>query len=150
MSHFDPATFATMTFTEANSTESVPLPAGEWPFTIEKQDITAWQKRDDPTVGGLRCSLTLKNESPELEAVTGRKRNRVRHEVLLDLTPEGGLDFGRGMNVALGRVRAACGLNRPGVPFTFDQLIGHDVRATVKHEIYQDKGQAKATNLTPI
>lgn len=146
-SPFDPQTFAQMTFNESNSTESTPIPVGEWPFTITKQEITRWQKKDDPSVAGLKCTLTLETDDAAVVGVTGRPKNLLRHEMMLDLTPEGGLDFGKGMNVALGRAREACGLNKPGQPFGFDMFIGHNVKAGVKHEVYQDKLQARCTGV---
>lgn len=145
MSVFDPKTFATMTFTEANSTESVPVPAGEWNFDITKAEVTSWQSKQDPSKAGLKLSLTLTTEDPAIAAITGRPKNSVPYEMMLDLTPEGGLDFGKGMNVNLGRARAATGLNVPGQPFSFDMFIGRPVKATVKHEEYQGKLFARAS-----
>jgi len=140
---FDPQTFAQMTFTEQNSTESFPVPVGDWPFQITKAEITAWTKKDNPNEGGLKCTLMLATEDPAVQAVTGRPKNVLRHEMMLDLTPEGGLDFGKGMNVQLGRAREACGLNKPGQAFAFDMFVGHDVIGSVKHEIYQDRQMAR-------
>lgn len=147
MSVFDPQTFAQMTFTEANATESHPIPVGEHDFTIEKSEITAWQKRDDPSQGGLKCTLTLKTDDPAVAEATGRPLNRVRHEIMLDITPEGGLDMGKGMNVMLGRAREACSLNKPGQAFAFDMFIGHNVRGKIKHQEYEGKLQAKCTEI---
>jgi hypothetical protein len=145
MSIFDPQTFAQMTFTESNSTESTPVPVGEWPFTVTKSEITAWTKRDDPSKGGLKCTLIAETDDPAVAGVTGRPKNVLRYEMMLDLTPEGGLDFGKGMNVALGRAREAMGLNKPGAPFAFDMFVARPFKGTVKHEVYQDKLQARIT-----
>ncbi len=135
---FDPKTFGQMTFTDANSTESVPIPVGEWPFTITKQEIIEWSSKTDSSKRGLKLQLGMETEDPAIVAVTGRPKNTSRYEIMLDLTPEGGLDFGKGMNVRLGRLREAVGLNKPGAPFAFDMLLGHTVKASVKHEIYKD------------
>lgn len=143
MSVFDPNTFAQMTFTEANSTTSTPIPAGEWPATITKSEITAWQSKNDPTKAGLKCTLMLEIADERVTGVTGRPKNLVRYEMMLDLTPEGGLDMGKGMNIRLGRAREACGLNRPGAPFSFDMFLGHSVIAKVSHEEYQGNLQAR-------
>jgi hypothetical protein len=139
---FDPKTFASMTFTDSNSTESVPVPVGEWPATIDKQEIVAWAKKDDPSKSGLKLNLSLAIDDPAVAQLTGRPKNLVRYELMLDLTPEGGLDFGKGMNVRLGRLREALGLNKPGQPFSFDMLVGHALKASIKHEEY--KGQLTA------
>lgn len=143
MSVFDPKSFAQMTFTGSNSTESTPIPVGEWPFLITKSEIEAWQKRDDPSKGGLKVILTMETEDPAVSAVTGRPKNVCKFDMMLDLTPEGGLDMGKGMNVQLGRVREATGTNKPGQPFHFDMLVGHTVKCSIAHETYQDRLLAK-------
>jgi hypothetical protein len=145
MSVFDPATFAQMTFTEGNSTESTPIPVGEWPFTISKSEISSWQSKADPTKAGLKCTLILETDDPAISGVTGRPKNTVRYEMMLDLTAEGGLDFGKGMNVNLGRAREAVGLNKPGVPFAFDMFVGRPVKGQIKHEEYQGRLIPKCT-----
>lgn len=150
MSVFDPKSFAQMTFVDANSTEFVPIPAGEHLFTITKSEITSWQKKDDPTQGGLKSVLTMETEDEAVTAVTGRPKSVLKHEMMLDLTPEGGLDMGKGMNVNLGRAREACGLNKPGAPFGFDMFVGHQVKAQVGHEIYQERPQARCKGIASV
>lgn len=135
---FDPSTFAQMVFTESNSTESVPIPAGEWRFTIAKVELAAWSSKDR-TKAGLKLVCTLETEDPEIAQVTGRPKNSVKDEIMLDLTPEGGLDFGKGMNVRLGRLRAATNLNAPGQPFSFDMLMGREATYLIAHEPYEDR-----------
>jgi hypothetical protein len=147
MSIFDPQSFAQMTFTESNSTESVPVPVGEWLGTITKSEITAWQKKDDPSKAGLKCTLSIEIDDPSVATLTGRPKNTVRQEFMLDLTPEGGLDFGKGMNVNLGRARSAVGLNTPGTPFAFDMFIGRPCKVSVKHEEYQGRLMARASGI---
>ena len=61
---------------------------------------------------------------------------RFGERVLGFTDPDGmGLDFGKGMNVGLGRARAACGLNDPGKPFSWDMFIGKDVKARISHYV---------------
>ncbi len=60
----------------------------------------------------------------------------VRSDFRLDVV-EGGSSLltGPGKNVDLGKLRAALGLNQPGVPFTWTQLPGAGpVMVTVKHQ----------------
>jgi hypothetical protein len=143
---FDPQTFAQRTFTDANSTESFPIPVGEWSFTITKATIDSWKSRD-LTKAGLKCILMMETADLAVIAWTGRPRSSLRHEIMLDLTEEGNLDFGKGMNVNLGRAREACGINRPGAPFAFDMFVGHPVKATVKHEEYEGRLIAKCAGI---
>jgi len=141
MSVYDPQTFASMTFTGSNATESVPHPIGEHLFVITKQEITAWQGKQDTTKSGLKCTLALESVDPDgsIKALTGREKNSLRYEMMLDLTPEGGLDMGKGMNVRLGRAREACNINDPTRPFAFDMFIGHQVKGLVSHETYKNQ-----------
>ena len=150
MSIFDPKTFESMTFTEANSTESTPVPVGEWPFLISKRTITPWQSKADSSKAGLKLTLSLETEDPAVTGVTGRPKNTLQYEIMLDLTPEGGLDFGKGMNVNLGRARAACGINTPGGAFSFDMFLGHTVKGAVNHEEYQGRLLAKITGIAAL
>lgn len=145
---FDPQTFAQMTFTGANSTEASVIPEGEWLFLITKQEIISWSSKDK-SKQGLKSVLTLETGEPEVTQVTGRPKSVLRYDLMLDLTPEGGLDQGKGMNVRLGRAREACGLNRPGMPFAFDMFLGHTVKAAIKHEIYEGQPQARVTGIAP-
>lgn len=147
MSVFDPNTFAQMTFTESNSTESTPVPVGEWSGLITKCEISSWQSKNDPTKAGLKYTLLIEIEDPAVAGVTGRPKNTVRVERMLDLTPEGGLDFSKGMNVNLGRDRAAVGLNTPGQPFAFDMFAGRPCKVAVKHEEYQGRLLARGTGI---
>ena len=149
MSVFDPKTFGQMTFTEQNSTESIPIPAGEWLFEITKSEITAWRKKDDPTVGGLKNVLFLETTDPAVVEATGRPKNTVRFEIMLDLTPEGGLDFGKGMNSKLGKAREACHLNNKGQPFAFDMFIGHQVKGLISHSEWEGALQANCKAIAP-
>jgi len=148
MSVFDPKTFGQMTFTETNSTVTTPIPAGDWNFAITKAEIVAWRKKDDPTVGGLKCVLMLETEDSDVVEATGRPKNVCRYEMMLDLTPEGGLDFGKGMNARLGKAREACGLNNKGQPFAFDMFIGHSVKGQVSHIEYEGNLQANCKGIT--
>lgn len=144
---FDPTSFQQMTFTETNSTESVPIPVGEWPGEIAKTEIKAWQSKNDPSKAGLKVEMAVAIDDPAVAAVTGREKNTVRFEFMLDLTPEGGLDFGKGANVTLGRARSAVGLNTPGAPFSFDMFTGRRCKVAVKHEEYQGRLIARGTGI---
>lgn len=147
MSQYDPKTFASMTFTGANSTETATLPVGEYKATITKHDIKPWQKRDDPSVGGLKLVVTGEVQHPELKSEMGREKSLVDYEVMLDLTPEGGLDMGKGKNVKLGKLREATNLNDATRPFSFDMLIGREISVTIKHDEYKGQLYAKVSGV---
>lgn len=132
MSQFDPKTFAQMTFDQANSTKVTPVPAGDQPATLSRYEIAAWSSREDPTKNGLKMNVFFDCDSADVKEHTKRDTNIVRYEFFLD-TNEVGLDFGEGKNVKLGRLREALDLNTPGVPFTFDMMVGRRALVRVAH-----------------
>lgn len=146
-SAFDPKLFGQMTFTESNSTESIPVPVGDYRGTISKQELKQWSSADGSS-SGVKLSLSIKIEDPKVSEVTGRPSSTVVYETFLDITEDGrGLDFGKGMNVGLGRARAAAGLNKPGVPFSFDMFVGREVLVQVSHDQGKLGPIAKAKSL---
>jgi hypothetical protein len=59
---------------------------------------------------------------------------------MLDLNESGtGMDTGKGKNVTLGRLREALGLNQPGTPFSFRQLIGRAAKISVTQRVDGDQ-----------
>lgn len=59
----------------------------------------------------------------------------VRQTLWLDTTESGGLDFGKGKNVGLGRLREALGQNAPGKPWAPGMLVGGVAKVKVSHSI---------------
>lgn len=142
-SPFDPTTFAQMTFNKKASTESFPVPVGEHVCVIEKSEVKAWASKEDPSKNGLKVEFTLVVEDAEkkVQEATGREKNTLRYEIMLDLLPQdagGGLDFGKGKNVRLGRLQEAAGI-QDGQPWSFDTFVGRRVVAKVKHEPYKEQ-----------
>jgi hypothetical protein len=134
MGTFDPTTFMDATFNGANDTKVVPPPIGDWPAIIEEPKMVEWKSRDG-SKSGWKLSMNLKLDSPEVAAATQRDTNRVRHDVMLDLTDSGNLDMGKGKNISLGRLREATGLNKPGEPFSFRMFEGKMIKARIGHRV---------------
>ena len=132
---FDPNTFLEQVVAEVGSTEAVPIPAGEYLAFIDKKEVTSWQKKDDPSVSGLKLKITWALEDAAVKELLSRDKVIVTQDIMLDLTDSGSLDMGKGRNVELNRLRAAVDLNVSG--FTFHQLDGRMARVTVKQD--QDK-----------
>ena len=132
---FDPNTFLEQVVAEVGSTEAVPIPAGEYLAFIDKKEVTSWQKKDDPSVSGLKLKITWALEDAAVKELLNRDKVTVVQDIMLDLTDSGSLDMGKGRNVELNRLRAAVDLNVSG--FTFHQLDGRMARVTVKQD--QDK-----------
>lgn len=120
--------------TEAGSTEVTPVPMGDHNAYIEKYELVTWQKRDDPTVSGVKLLVTWNIEDQAVRDLLGRDKVLVQQDVMLEVDENGSLPMGKGRNVDLNRLRAALGLNVAGKPFGFPMLVGQMARVTVKHD----------------
>jgi len=127
MSTFDPDTFLHTEYEGQLDTRRVPLPEGEYVGVIA--DINPGSTPKGTAFMEVRWDI----EHPELEGEIGRPRSQVRQTVWLDLTEAGDLDFGKGKNIQLGKLRAAVGQNAPGQPWSPSQLVGQSARVRVKH-----------------
>lgn len=137
MSRFDPLLFKQQTFNAQNSTKATPIPAGEYTGVIVKSDIAAWQGKEDTTKSGLKWAGMIQLNDPDgaIKAITEREKNQVRYEFILDLTEEGGLDFGKNANLRLGRLQAATDVGAGGKPWSFEDFMGRELRVFVKHRV---------------
>jgi len=142
MSSFNPDTFLNTETDSASATNYTPVPEGEFNASIKA--IKPRVLTDGRAV--LDVTWTVDDEVARQE--TGMAEPSVRQTIWLDTTESGGLDFGKGMNVRLGRAREACNLNRPGQPFGFDMFVGHQVKAAISHEVWQQTLQARCTGIT--
>jgi hypothetical protein len=138
MTTFDPTAFLNQTFEDANSTVSVPVPESEPLAIADKVDLNTWQKRDG-SASGLKLDIVWDIQDAEILAMLDRPKATVRQSIMLDLTDSGQLDFGKGKNVQLGRLRAALDLNEPGKPFSFAMIQGRMGKVSVKHRIDGDQ-----------
>ena len=127
---FDPATFLNQSFDEANDTKVIPCPAGEYIALAEKVEVKSWAARDGSS-SGLKVEVVWDIQDDNVKALLGRDTVRVRQQQMLDLTETGNLDFSKGKNVGLGRIREALGLNTPGQSFAFSMIQGQIGRAHV-------------------
>ena len=132
MGTFDPNVFLDATFTDANSTVSVPCPPGEYLAVVaDEPKMRQAQGQKDASKTYLMLDLLWTIEDPAVTEVTSRKPTKVRQSIMLDLTETGALDMSKGHNVQLGRLREAVGLNSPGQAFSFRQLQGQQAKIQV-------------------
>jgi len=128
MSTFDPAAFESMTIDQANETKTTPVPEGDYRGIVEsvKIDTVAISKgeRAGKTVPVLKIIYELEDDTGKLKELLNRDKVTVRQDIWLDVTDSGALAFGPNLNVGLGRVRDACGFNKPGKAFSFKMLEG--------------------------
>lgn len=131
---FNPDTFLQATTTEVNDTKKIPCPAGEYIAVVEKVEARPWQSKDG-LKSGVALDITWAIDDPAVKETVGRDNVQVRQGLMLDLLDSGGLDMGKGKNIALGRLREATGLNVPGQPFSPTMFAGRAAKVTVSHRV---------------
>lgn len=86
---------------------------------------------------------------PELQALGLPPEITITERPMLDITPQGSLDNGKGKNNAQRIYREATGLNKPGEVFAWRMLQGRTVKVKIKHEMYMDVPQEKIQQILP-
>lgn len=132
MSTFDPSILESQTFTESNSTFTIPVPIGEYQMIIDSYKLRTWSSKDG-SKSGVALDIQWSVEDPNVKALLERDKVTVKQGIMLDMTDAGGLDFGKGKNVSLGRLREALNINSPGQPFSFTMLPGRMAKGKVSH-----------------
>ena len=134
MSSFNPDTFLNTETDSANSSTYTPVPEGEFNASIKV--IKPRVLTDGRAV--LDVTWTVDDEVARNE--TGMAEPSVRQTLWLDTTESGGLDFGKGKNVGLGRLREAVGQNQAGKPWAPGMLVGQVAKVKVGHSIDKRDG----------
>ena len=129
MSTFSPETFLNTESTESNATAYLPVPEGE--FTGILKSLKPRVLQDGRAV--LDVNWTVDDDAAR--EATGMAEPSVRQTLWLDLTESGALDFGKGKNVGLGRLRDALGQNVTGQPWQPGMMIGGVAKIKVAHSI---------------
>lgn len=147
MSSFNPDTFLSTETTEANATSYNPVPEGEMIGAI---------KAVKPRVladGRAVFDVTWIVDDEAAREATGMAEPQVRQTIWLDVTESGGLDFGKGKNVGLGKLREAVGQNQSGKPWAPGMLVGQLAKIKVGHSIDKRDNvtiQADVKNVTKL
>lgn len=141
MTIFDPASYLEAALTEP-STRRPPLPAGrDFVGFISTVTSRSWQGKKDPSKSGIAVdvSITLDLTAyPDLgEAYKGINQVILIDGVMLDLTEGGMIDNSPGKNGKLRRYREALDMNKPGVPFSWNQAVGHQILVKISHRTYE-------------
>lgn len=136
---FDPNAFLEMSVDQSNDTVSIPVPVGEYLAIAEKIEARPWQSKSDPSKAGMALDILWNIDDANVKALLGRDKVTVKQGIMLDVTPEGGLDMGKGKNIGLGRLREATNLNTPGRAFSFRQIEGQMAKVKVTHRLDPNK-----------
>jgi hypothetical protein len=129
MSNFNPEAFMNTSFSDANATKYELPPEGEY-----RAAISAVTPRVTGT-GKALLNVKWNVDDEEVRQATGMAEPSVYQTIWLDVTESGGLDFGKGKNVQLGKLRETLGQNQPGKPWAPGMLIGGAALVRVKHSI---------------
>jgi hypothetical protein len=144
MSTFDLNNFLNTEITEANSTTYVPVP--------EYDEVPASIKAIVPRTAGDKPILDVQwsIDDDEAREVTGMAEPMARQTIWLDVTESGGLDFRKGRNVQLGKLREALGQNVSGKPWQPGMLVGGVGKVKVKHSIDKRDGETINANVVSV
>lgn len=144
---FNPEAFLNQQTNEANSTELLNVPDGD--YTAISGPVTAESFRSFDIKRGERAGTkgyaldlewTINDESGSLKSYLGRTP-KVRQSLSLDIRGDGSLEFGKGRNVELGRLREALGQNGNGAPWAMSMLGGQVAKIGVKSNLDAASGR---------
>lgn len=154
MPTFDPDTFMQQNVDAPLSTEYELCPQGEYPAMIGDFTRDAFRSHDfeykkGPNAGQpgtmtvFSCPFVINDDS--VRQALERDTVTVFQDVVLDIGDDGGLDFGKGKNVPLGRIREAVGQNGNG-PWQVASLRGAGpVMVKVSHDTFKRKDGTEGT-----
>lgn len=134
MSAFDADLFMNTQFNESNATRMAPCPEGTYPAMISDTKIRVLDS------GKVIMDVVWAVDDAGVKEKTGRDNPTVRQTVWIDLDPNGGLAFGDGKNVGLGRLREAVAQNTKGQAWSPAMLKGRPARIKVTHRLDKDSG----------
>jgi len=130
---FDTSLFMNTETSDANATRMMPCPVGDYPATV--QDVRP-RALDD---GRVVMDVVWDIDDAGVKEVTKRQKVTVRQSVWLDMQ-NGVILGGEGVNVQLGKLRAALGQNKAGEAWSPGKLIGGVARVRVTHRADKDTG----------
>jgi hypothetical protein len=146
---FNPQEFLDASVSTANDTKIIPVPMGEYHGIVEKVAPRQWQSKDG-TQTGVALDIFWMVEDAGVKEFLGRQSVTCKQGIMLDMTPQGGLDMSTGKNVGLGRLREAVGKNTPGEHFSFAMLPGLSARIAVNHRIVGDDVYAEVKSVAKL
>ncbi len=153
---FNAEDFLNQTTEAAMQDKWTEVPEGEYAASIGDgpNDVTVEgiQGKKDTSKTYPRLTIYYSIIDEVLKQKLGKESIRVRQQFLLDMDDTGRLAFGVDRNVRLGQVRAATGLNNPGMAFSLGMLKGKGpVRVKVKQRTADD-GQkySEVTAVAPM
>lgn len=140
-STFDPASFLDSTTTE-QSVRRPPLDPGDYVAVTGEIKARAWtsKKVDAKVKSGIAFDVPLTIEVPlgQQESKKLSATITMNDSIMVETTPQGGIDYGVGKNPSLRRWREATDLNVAGTPFNPRMLGGKVVKVKIGHRIAEE------------
>lgn len=146
---FDANAFLESSVSSSNDTRIIPIPQGEYHGIIEKVAPRQWQSKDGSQTG-IALDVFWSIEDQGVKEFLGRSEVTCKQGIMLDTTPQGGLDMSKGKNVGLGRLREAVGKNGEGEMFSFAMLPGLSAKVAVSHRIAGDETYSEIKGVTRL
>lgn len=145
---FNADEFVQVQYQDSTSTHRIPVEAAEYLATIHKvaaKEITIG-KGERAGQKAIILDVIYKIDDAAQQEKTGRNPLLITQGIFLDTTERGGLDFGKGRNVRLGRLREAAGQNAEGQSWSPGMLLGTALRVQVTQridgeDVYEDIGK---------
>lgn len=146
---FDPDQFMNETYEEANDTKYVPVPEGEYPAIIEKVELKQVEGKDGKSFYPLEVTWNIQDQG--VQDLLGQEVVRIRQSLYIDFNAAGtAMDFGKGKNIQLGKLREALGLNTAGQRFSLKSLEGQSAKVWVKQTPKKDDPETIYANVTKV
>lgn len=147
----DPNVFMNQT-TEAAGDVSAPVPdPGEYPAQVVDVEGRAITLKSGDRAGQEAALIDVRWEldAPEFESEYGYKP-RCRQSIWLDTMGDGSLDFGKGKNVSLNRLREALGQNEPGQAWAPSMMKGQPAKVLINHRMDGDRVYTDVSSVRSI
>lgn len=135
---FNAETFLHTESDQALETKRIPIPIDQQDtfagrITDVKFRQAAGKKDVSQTYTFMDVTWELQVPPNILEAIA-RDKATVKQSLIVDVNAAGtGLDFAKGKNIQLGRVREAIGQNTPGEPWSPTRMMGGAANVKIKH-----------------
>ncbi len=140
---FDAAALLNATTTNAGSTEFLLLPTDEEfvaNLRVDSDPAKAFKQGVKDGRDWLMLNVQVELSGARIaELLAGRDKRTIQWGIPLDVTPSGGLDMGKGMNVTLNKLREAVGQRKEGSKWGVSDLNGQTIRVKIKQRKVDDK-----------
>lgn len=148
-SSFNAESFLSTRNTGSMDTKYPTCPAGWYIMQVDNLQARRQQKSDGSgefTVMDILWLVLDEKVQKELES----ERVLVKQSIFLDVTEEDQLDYGKGKNVKLGKVREVLGQNDPNKDWFPNLLIGAIAKGHVEHSPNPKDPKSPYANVTEI